>query len=290
MGSRACRAGSFGCLVLFVYVSAAAAAEAVDIELVLAVDRSISVDGPELDLQRQGLAAAFRDPAVIEAIRLNSQGVAVSVMLWAGVDQHETVVDWSRLTDAGTAARFADAIDAALRLGPTFGGKTALGDALWFALRSLAGNRYDGALRKVDVSGDGRANEGLRPEPVRDAAVLSGVTINGLAIINDDQNLEEYYRTHVIGGPGAFVMVAADYADFVEAIRRKLLRELTPAPIAGGPGTIAPPGSTWTSLSRRLSPARHAGLSPNVQNPRSFDGLELIRDPQSRETAQPSHL
>ena len=92
----------------------------------------------------------------------------------------------------------------------------------------------DGARRKIDVSGDGHANEGLKPDRVRDYAVLSGVTVNGLAIINDEPYLEEYYREHVIGGSGAFVMVAADYPDFVEAIRRKLLRELTPVEVAGG--------------------------------------------------------
>ena len=91
--------------------------------------------------------------------------------------------------------------------------------------------------RKIDVSGDGHANEGLRPERVRDFAVSSGITINGLAIINDEPYLEEYYRRHVIGGPGAFVLVAADYHDFVEAIRRKLLRELTSAETADKGGS-----------------------------------------------------
>ena len=72
---------------------------------------------------------------------------------------------------------------------------------------------------------------------MRDFAVLSGVTVNGLAIVNDEPYLEDYYRHHVIGGPGAFVMAAADYQDFVEAIRRKLLRELSPAETAGEAGT-----------------------------------------------------
>ena len=90
--------------------------------------------------------------------------------------------------------------------------------------------------RKIDVSGDGHANEGFKPERVRDFAVLSGVTVNGLAIINDEPYLEDYYRRHVIGGSGAFVMVAADYEDFVAAIRRKLLRELSPVETAGTGG------------------------------------------------------
>jgi hypothetical protein len=214
----------------------------VDIELVLAVDMSISVDGDELDLQRQGFAAAFRDPAVIAAIEANVQGVAVSVMLWAGAKQQRIVVDWAHLTDAPSSLAFADRIDAALRVDPEYFGKTALGSALYVALESLDANVYGGTRRKIDVSGDGRANEGFKPARVRDFAVLSGVTINGLAIINDEPYLEDYYRGQVIGGPGAFVLVADDYGDFVEAIRLKLLRELTPIETAGAEG--------WTLAAR----------------------------------------
>ena len=212
-------------------------AEIADIELVLAVDVSISVDSLELDLQRQGLSAAFRDPAVIDAIRANPQGVAVAMMLWAGEGQQRTVVDWMRLTDGASAERFAAAIDAALTGDPMLVGKTAIGDALYVALQALDANGIDGSRRKIDVSGDGHANEGLKPERVRDFAVSGGITINGLAIINDEPYLEEYYRKHVIGGPGAFVLVAADYHDFVEAVRRKLLRELTPAETADKGGS-----------------------------------------------------
>ena len=99
---------------------------------------------------------------------------------------------------------------------------------MYFALQALDGNDFSGIRRKIDVSGDGRANEGFKPERVRDFAVRSGVTVNGLAIINDEPYLEQYYRTHVIGGPAAFVLVADDYEDFVQAIRLKLLRELAP--------------------------------------------------------------
>lgn len=226
-------AAGLGCCALLASGGSAAAGEPVDIEIVLAVDASISVDGTELDLQRQGFAAAFRDPAVVDAIRANAQGVAVSLVLWAGAEQQRTVLGWTLLTDAASSLRFADAVDAALRVDPGFQGKTAIGDAMYFALRSLDANAYAGGRRKIDLSGDGHANEGFKPEPVRDFAVLSGVTVNGLAIINDEPYLEEYYRTHVVGGPGAFVVVAADYQAFVDAIRRKLLQELTPAPTAG---------------------------------------------------------
>jgi hypothetical protein len=232
VASPASGAGAVGCMALLAADPGVAVADTVDVELVLAVDVSISVDGSELELQRRGLAAAFRDPAVIDAIRANAQGVAVAVVLWAGTDQQRTAVDWMRLADAPSAGRFADAIEGALAVDPTLVGKTAIGDALYYALRSLDANGVDGTRRKIDISGDGHANEGFRPERVRDFAVASGVTVNGLAIINDEPYLEQYYREHVIGGPGAFVMVADDYRDFVEAIRLKLLRELTPAETA----------------------------------------------------------
>ena len=211
---------------------AVGAQEAVDIELVLAVDVSISVDGDELALQREGLSASFRDPRIIDAIRGNAAGVAVMVMVWAGTDQQLVVVDWRHLSDAATSLAFADAIDAALATDPELQGKTAIGNALYTAVQSLERNAYRGARRKVDVSGDGHANEGFKPVMVRDYAVALGITVNGLAILNDEPYLEQYYREQVIGGPGAFVMTAADYASFAEALRRKLLQEVSPGPTA----------------------------------------------------------
>lgn len=233
-----CYAGCALASLLLVTTAAVNAQEVVDLELALAVDVSISVDGSELGLQRQGLSAAFRDQAIINAIAGNPAGVAVMVMVWAGTDQQLVAVNWRRLTDAASSLAFADEIDSALAIDLDLQGKTAIGNALHFALRSLEGNAYLGARRKIDVSGDGHANEGFRPERVRDYAVFSGVTVNGLAIVNDEPYLEQYYREHVIGGPGAFVMAAADYGDFVEAIRRKLLRELTPVEVSGGPTAI----------------------------------------------------
>ncbi|MFO1047461.1 MAG: DUF1194 domain-containing protein [Geminicoccaceae bacterium] len=230
--ARAAAAGLLG------LAGPAVAEEPVDIELALAVDVSISVDGTELALQRQGLSAAFRDPAIIDAIAGNAAGVAVMVMLWAGADQQLVAVDWRHLTDATSSRAFADEIDRALAVDPELQGKTAIGNALHVAMGAIRDNAYLGARRKIDLSGDGHANEGFKPDRVRDYAVLSGITVSGLAILNDEPYLEQYYREHVIGGPGAFVMTAADYRDFVEAIRRKLLRELSPVEISGQPGRI----------------------------------------------------
>jgi Protein of unknown function (DUF1194) len=209
--------------------SAAIAKENVDLELVLAVDVSGSVDATEQALQRHGLVAAFRDPEVIEAIAALPQGLAVALVAWAGPGQEQTPVGWRRLTGRTSAEDFAARVDAALAV-PFGPGKTAIGGALAWSLAELAGNGFEGHA-KIDVSGDG-LNDGAPPGPVRDAAVASGVTINGLAITSDEPYLADYYRLHVVGGPGSFVMTASDYRTFGAAIRRKLLPELAPGPTA----------------------------------------------------------
>ncbi len=203
------------------------AMQKVDIELVLAVDVSGSVDGVEQDLQRRGLSGAFRDVAVIDAITALPDGLAVALVAWAGVDEQRTLIAWHRLTDAASAMQFADLIDGALPVELGSSPYTALGDALIWSLAELARNGYAGR-GKIDVSGDGRNNCGEYPQPVRDRAVADGVTINGLAILNEDPYLTNFYQRSVIGGPGAFVLSATDYESFAEAMRRKLLRELAP--------------------------------------------------------------
>jgi Protein of unknown function (DUF1194) len=211
--------------------AAALGTQPVDVELVLAVDLSGSVDDAEQGLQREGLVAAFRDPEVADAIAALPEGVAVALVAWAGAGQVRTLVAWRRLTDKVSAGDFAARVGAALPAAFGPGGKTAIGDALTWSLAELAGNGFAGRA-KIDVSGDGHNTDGAYPGPVRDTAVAAGVTINGLAIVNQEPSLANYYRKNVIGGPGAFVMAADDYRAFGEAIRRKLLRELAPGPVA----------------------------------------------------------
>ncbi|MFC0385348.1 DUF1194 domain-containing protein [Muricoccus vinaceus] len=195
----------------------------VDIALCLAVDASSSVDHDEFGLMMGGLAAAFRDPEVAAAAAGGPRGAAaVSVLLWS-VTQ-EVAVPWMLVDGAGGAAALADALDATPRLVPP--GATALGEAMRAALGLLAAFPGQAARPVVDVSGDGAGNAGMPPAPVRDAAVSAGVVVNGLAVVNEEPDLPAYYAAQVIGGPGAFVMECRDYADFAEAIRRKLLREL----------------------------------------------------------------
>jgi uncharacterized protein DUF1194 len=209
--------------------TAALSRQAVDVELVLAVDMSGSVDAAEQRLQRDGLAGAFRDDAVIDAIAALPAGLAVAVVAWAGPEQQRTVVAWRRLVDRASAEDFAARVEAALPVDLGASGYTAIGDALIWSLAELAGNAFEGRP-KIDVSGDGISNCGAYPSQVRDRAVASGVTINGLAVLNESSYVAEFYRTNVIGGPGAFVVTADDYRDFVEAVRLKLLRELAPGP------------------------------------------------------------
>ncbi len=200
----------------------------VDLELMLAVDASGSVSPAEFNLQVQGLAAAFRDPEVIDAIR-KAGGIAVAVMQWSSPGQQVVVVNWSAVTDEASAETMAQRIVGAGRL---ILGETAVDGALRFALAELATNSFSGTRQVIDVSGDGATNWGPLPDRVRDRAVAAGVTINGLAIVNEQENLGRYYREHVIGGPGAFVIVAADYADFARAMRQKLLEEISNRPTA----------------------------------------------------------
>jgi hypothetical protein len=209
----------------------------VDLELVLAVDSSGSVDFAEFELQAGGLARAFRDPEVVEAIEgAAPNGIAVSMIQWSGRRQHLTVVDWTKVTDAASAGALATAIEAA---GRVLIGETAIADALQFAADELAYGPFHGARRVIDVSGDGPTNAGSDPDPVRDAAVLAGMTINGLAILNESPTLDRYYADHVIGGPDAFILTASDYDDFARAIRLKLLREIRGAPLAEAePGEV----------------------------------------------------
>jgi hypothetical protein len=203
---------------------------AVDLELLLAVDTSGSVDAREFELQRRGLAEAFRAPDVIAALAAYAPaGVAVSLVQWSGRWQQVVALDWTPLRDAATAAAFGAAIG---RMERGILGETAIADALGFAIDQLEGNRFAGARRVIDLSGDGVNNSGGAPDPVRDAAVALGITINGLAILNETPVLDFYYVDHVIGGPGAFMLVAKDYDDFAHAIRRKLLREIEGAGLA----------------------------------------------------------
>ncbi len=205
---------------------------AVDLELALLVDVSSSVNDEEFRLQADGLAAAFRDPVVRDALaRVARRGVAVAVIQWANHANQRTAVDWMLLRGDADVQRLATRIETMTRLDNR--GHTAIGSAIDFALAELEANRFSGTRRVIDVSGDGRANDGTPLRAAKERALDLGVTINGLAILKELPFLDRYFRKYLIGGEGSFVMVAQDYVDFIEAMSRKLVREIDAAPLAG---------------------------------------------------------
>ncbi len=208
--------------------------ERVDLELVLAVDTSSSVSPGEFNLQMRGLAEAFRHPAVQAAIRAAGDfGIAVSLVQWSDNRKQTVAVDWVAVHDGASADAFAAEIDNTPRY--LIGGGTAIGGALHFSMRQLQTNDFEGRRKVIDVSGDGRTNQGSNPARARDLAVAAGITINGLAILNEDILVDLHYEANVIGGTGAFVMRADDYRDFADAILEKLVKEIAGVPIAARP-------------------------------------------------------
>jgi hypothetical protein len=209
----------------------------VELELVLAIDTSSSVSAAEFELQKGGLSEAFRHPDVVATIQgLGERGLAITLVQWSGNRMQRTSVDWMVLRDAESAGRFASAVAASARL---LTGSTGLGGAIRFSLQQLEENGFDGRRKVIDVSGDGYS--GLNPSRERDRAVLRGITINGLAILNEKPDLGEYYVRHLIGGANAFVLTVDDFADFGQAIRDKLIKEMEGLKIAmpGSPGPMA---------------------------------------------------
>ena len=206
--------------------------QTVDLELVLLIDVSTSVSKLEFRLQIEGLMAAFRSPVVLEAIQA-SGGIAVCVVQWAQQARQFKSVDWMQLRRHTDALNFAKQIASITRQTPS--GQTAIGNALMFAMNELNTNSYTALRRVIDLSGDGRSNDGLLLEEARATVLRHGITINGLAILNEVSDLKQYFRKELIGGYGAFVLTARDYADFSRAIREKLDREIRSTPLASNP-------------------------------------------------------
>ena len=222
-------------LLVLAVPAGALRAEDADLELVFAVDASGSVDPAEYRLQLAGIAAALTDAEVLQAISRGKTGrIAVNLLVWAQSNYPKDETGWFVISTPAEAARFASLV-ADFRRGQS--GGTGLGDGIAKSVTSIVENGIAATRMVIDVSGDG-------PEtPPRDHTVLlpqsrmmanyHGITVNGLAILNDDPTLDNYYRTQVITGPGSFVEVARDYADFARAMKKKLLREVQPEPVVG---------------------------------------------------------
>ena len=226
-------------LLLAVVLSAtaiAAAAEDVDLALVLVTDVSRSIDDSAFALEKQGYGTAFTNPAVIRAIQGGLLGqIGVSYIEFAGEGQTATVVDWAVIGDSVSAHACADRVTAAPR---SFHGRTAIGSGIDLAVQALAESGLNATRRVIDVCGDGTSNAGREIRAARDDAVRAGIVINGLAIVNDHPvswslahvqppgGLPLYYRENVTGGPGSFVMEVHDFHGFGEAMTRKLVSEI----------------------------------------------------------------
>jgi hypothetical protein len=229
-------------LILLVLVLPAvprAAAETVDLQLVLAADVSRSIDDDEFKLQRQGYANAFRDPRVLRAIRSGQFGrIAVCYLEWSGPESMAVIADWAVIGDEESAAAFSDTIAVSQR---PFANRTAIGAAIDFARSQFLRSRVESQRRVIDVSGDGTNTNGREPAPARDDALAAGITINGLVILSPEPmpwnpyhthppgGLDNYYRENVAGGPGAFVLVVEDFNSFAYAVVNKLIKEIAAA-------------------------------------------------------------
>lgn len=236
-----CRQWGLGALLALGVGSASAHAAPgpVDVALVLLTDVSRSIDDTEFELEKHGYVAAF-NAQVLAAVKAGPAGrIAVAYVEFAGADQTRTVVDWTVISDEQSAQAFTRAIVSAPR---SFYGRTAIGSGIEQAARMLADPALKDARLVIDVAGDGVANAGLTVTEARDAAVETGITINGLAIINDHPvsytyahtqppgGLTEWYRQNVTGGVGSFVLEVHDFQTFGEAMARKLISEIAALP------------------------------------------------------------
>jgi len=209
-------------LALLALPVAAAAGAGCQLALALAVDVSGSVDSAEYRQQMDGLAAALRDQQVAEG--LVGADAAVMLVQWSGASRQEETIPWQRTQSLAAVARLATRVARAPRRWRNY--STALGEALAVTLAAFA-DAPRCARRVIDVSGDGFSNEGRAPSTVLAALDAAGVTVNGLAIEGSTADLTGYYLQNVIHGAGAFVMTAKGFQDYPDAIRRKLLREVT---------------------------------------------------------------
>lgn len=217
-----------------VLATAARADQPVDLELVLAVDASGSVDQTEFDLQLGGIAAAFRDDEIQNAIASGELGrIGVALMIWSDATSKKAISRWIMIDSRAAAEAFAELTWSQRERRKSFLGKsgTGIGSAIGRGIRMFRKNGMSGTRKIIDVSGDGhetplRFGEGMALPEARHRARRSDIVVNGLAINVDRPDLDEYYRRKVISGPGAFVIAASRYEDFARAMKQKLLREI----------------------------------------------------------------
>jgi hypothetical protein len=203
----------------------AAEPDDVDLQLALAVDASGSVNAHRFELQKQGYVSAFRDPQVVKAITSGMLGsVAVMMYQWTGPRMQVVVAPWTKIDDKASCEKFADMLAIAPRR--LFGGGTSIAGAVDYGARVFQDSGFRSLRRVIDVSGDGANSSGRPVSRARDEAVAAGVVINGLPILALEYDLDEHYKTEVIGGPGSFLVPAKTFEAFADAVRRKLILEI----------------------------------------------------------------
>jgi hypothetical protein len=218
------------------------AVQDVDLALVLVTDVSRSIDDSEFALEKDGYAAALTNERVISAIKSGPLGViAVSYVEFASGFEVKTVMDWTVIRDLASAKEFVDKLSASPR---SYWGRTAISAGIDHAVGMLAESGLNATRRAIDVCGDGTNNAGREVSAARDDAVAVGITINGLAIINEHPvswtfahvqppgGLQNYYKENVTGGPGSFVLEIRDFHTFADAMTRKLIAEIAAGPVS----------------------------------------------------------
>jgi len=236
--------------VAFCSLTGGARAAGVDLTVVLAADVSRSVDDGEFELQRKGYAAALTDPRVLTAIHATKSGaIGVCFIEWSGEDDQQIVLPWTEIRDEEDGGGAAAMI---LKAPRSFTGRTSISAAIDYAMGYFAKTRWPATRRIIDISGDGTSNSGRPITEARDQAVAAGVTINGLAIINNQPNLgysahtnppggiANYYRQNVVAGPNAFLLVVKDFNSFADAMASKLAKEIN---VAGAEHGTQRPGN-----------------------------------------------
>jgi uncharacterized protein DUF1194 len=234
MKRRTALLGSLAAATAASTITTARAADVpVDLQLVLAVDVSRSIDEVEAELQRRGYIEALTNERVIDAILSGeNRRIAVCYTEWAGTHYQQVVIDWTVIDSPGAAHRFAEKLAEAPRQSQSW---TAVGAALAHAGQRFETSGFSSRRRVIDISGDGRTNDGPPAELVRDRLVGQGMVINGLPVMMNrtnfgrppDLTLDKYYEENVIGGPGAFMIVADNFDQFSRAVRTKLVREIS---------------------------------------------------------------
>jgi hypothetical protein len=231
-GARHLLSGGVALALMFWLTPESRAAEPVDIELVLAVDVSLSMSPDELEIQRHGYAAALTHDDVLQAIADGAQGkIAVTYVEWAGTTWQHVIVPWTVIANRADAERVVAQLSA---YPPNSARRTSISGALEFGSDLFAESGFQSVKRVIDISGDGPNNQGAPVDITRDGLVKQGITINGLPLMTrsgftsvyDVKDLDRYYTDCVIGGPGAFMIPVNDWTQFPEAIRRKLVLEL----------------------------------------------------------------